>query len=127
MAVVKLGGGTVKVQYVTDLTGADNKLIKRNVKGTLVMNLSDIMAVDVYYNTKAQLDPAKCRIFHEQLGWMTLNESFEEISHLKMDGTVQVKGFQQRHYGKVKMCKTNKTNKHNKVNHGNTRNPRKNA
>lgn len=121
MAVVKLGGGTVKVQYVTDLTGADNKLIKRNVKGTLVMNLNDIMAVDVYYNTKAQLDPAKCRIFHEQLGWMTLNESFEEMSHLKMDGTIQVKGFRQKNYGKYKQInKTIKT-------HGNKRNSRKNA
>lgn len=96
MAVIKQGGNTIKVVYITDLTGPDNKVLKKNVKGTLVMNLTDILVVDVYYNNKVQIDPAKCRIFHEQLGWMILNESFEDISHLKMDGTIQVKGFTQR-------------------------------
>lgn len=110
MAVIKQGGNTIKVSYITDLTGADNKLIKRNVKGNMVINLTDIMAVDVYYNSKAQIEPAKCRIFHEQLGWMILNESFEEISHFKMDGTIQVKGFVQKVKRNINNKLTNKTN-----------------
>lgn len=111
MAIVKQGGNTIKVDYITDLTGLDNKVIKKNVRGAMIINLTDITAVDVYYDAKAQLNPAKCRIFHEQLGWMTLNEPFEEIAHLKMDGTIQVKGFVQK---KKKLnnnnTKTKKTN-----------------
>lgn len=121
MAVIKQGGNTIKVCYVTDLTGVDGKVIKKNVKGNMVMNLTDIMVVDVCYTNKGQNDDNKCRIFHEQLGWMTLNETFEEMSHLKMDGTIQVKGFIQKVNRKINNKLTNKT-KYGKSSKRNNRN-----
>ena len=136
MAVVKLGGGTVQVVYLTHITDENNKVLKRNVKGVVVMHLADIKIVDNFYDSDAKLVPNKCRIFHEDVGWMVLQEPYDEIVHLKMDGTIQVKGFRQRHYGKVPVKRTSKkrkTIKNGKPRNkpvkrsGNTRNPRKNA
>jgi hypothetical protein len=129
MAVVKLGGGTIQVRYITHLTTEDNKVIRRNVKGTTVLHLSDIKVVDNYFSQKGDLDLEKCRIFHEDLGWMVLQEPYNEMVHLKMDGTMQVKGFQQRYPGKYKEPKQTKTkiNGKSKSTKRNSRNPRKNA
>lgn len=125
MATVKQGGGTVQVTYVTDLTGTDNKIIKRNVRGNVTMHLGDIKVVDSFFTKTGKADPNKCKIFHEHLGWMVLEESFDYMTHLKMDGTVQVKGFRQKHYGKYKPIKQNKSN--GKARQRNIRNSRKNA
>ena len=115
MAIVKQGGGTVQVKYITDLTNSDNKVLKKNVKGQVTMHLGDIKVVDNFFTASGQVDPDKCKIFHEQLGWMVLNESFEYMSHLKMDGTVQVQGFRQKFYGRYKEPKTTKVSKRKKT------------
>jgi hypothetical protein len=108
MAIIKQGGGTVKVMYVSDLTNSKGKTIKKNVKGFIVMHIADIMAIDVYYDNKLMLNHNKCRIFHEQLGWLVLNEPFDEMAHIKMDGTIQVKGFVQKKK-KINNTKINNT------------------
>ena len=131
MAIVKLGGGTIQVRYITHLTGEKDKIIRRNVKGVTVLHLSDIKVVDNYFNPQGDLDNTKCRIFHEDIGWMVLQEPYEEMVHLKMDGTMRITGFQQRFPGKYKQTKTKQNKKHGKPKSikrsGNTRNPRKNA
>jgi hypothetical protein len=120
MAVIKLGGGTIQVRYVTHLTTEDNKVIRKNVKGIAVLHLSDIKVVDNYFNPKGDLDMEKCRIFHE---------TYNEMVHLKMDGTMRVTGFQQKYPGRYKQPKQTKTkiNGKPKPTKRNSRNPRKNA
>jgi hypothetical protein len=131
MAIVKLGGGTIQVRYITHLTGEKDKIIRRNVKGVTVMHLSDVKLVDNFFTDKGIIDLSRCRIFHEDIGWMVLQEPYDEMVHLKMDGTIRVTGFKQRFYGrvskpKVKKCKTKPKNnvKRKSSNRGN---PRKNA
>lgn len=133
MAIVKLGGGTIQVRYITHLTGEKDKIIRRNVKGVTVMHLSDIKVVDNYFSPKGDVDITKCRIFHEDLGWMVLQEPYDEMVHLKMDGTIKITGFQQRFPGRYKEPKQNKAVKPKQSKtlkpskHGNSRNSRKNA
>lgn len=129
MAIVKLGGGTIQVRYITHLTGEKDKIIRRNVKGVTVMHLSDIKVVDNYFSPKGDVDITKCRIFHEDLGWMVLQEPYDEMVHLKMDGTIKITGFQQRFPGRYKEPKQNKSHGKPKSikRSGNKRNPRKNA
>lgn len=129
MAVIKLGGGTIQVRYVTHLTTEDNKVIRKNVKGIAVLHLSDIKVVDNYFNPKGDLDMEKCRIFHEDIGWMVLQETYNEMVHLKMDGTMRVTGFQQKYPGRYKQPKQTKTKINGKLKptKRNSRNPRKNA
>ena len=110
MAIIKLGGEIIKVSYLSNLTNETNKIIRRNVKSSIIMHLSNIMIVDNYYNLKGILESNKCRIYHEQLGWMILNEPFEEIQNIKMDGTIQIKGFQQKKKRILKPIKLIKPN-----------------
>ena len=133
MAVIKLAGGTIQVRYLTTLTNEDNKVIKKNVKGITVLHLSDIKIVDNFYTEDGKVDLNKCRIFHEDIGWMVLQEPYNELVHLKMDGTMQVIGLRQKNYGKVsvprkskQVRKTNKT-KYVKSRSSKRGNPRKNA
>lgn len=137
MAVVKLGGGTIQVKYITHLTDENNKVIRRNVRGITVLHLSDIKIVDNYFTPDGKSDLNKCRIFHEDIGWMVLQEPYDELVHLKMDGTMRITGFQQRFPGRYKEPKKTKSkqNKQSKKDGksrtvkrvGNTRNSRKNA
>jgi hypothetical protein len=133
MAVIKLGGGTIQVKYLTTLTNEDNKVIKKNVKGICIIHLSDIKIVDNFFTEKGGIDNTKCRVFHEDIGWMVLQESYDELVHLKMDGTMQVVGFRQKNYGKIPVPrKTKQVRKTNKTKYVKSRsskrgNPRKNA
>jgi len=115
MATVKLGGGTVQVKYVTDLTNSESKILKKNVRGHVTMHLGDIKVVDNFFTSTGKVDPNRCKIFHEHLGWMVLEESFEYMTHLKMDGTIQVQGFRQRFYGRYKEPKASKVSKRKKT------------
>jgi len=134
MAIVKLGGGTIQVKYITHLTDENNKVVKRNVKGITVLHLTDIKVVDNYFTPQGKPDLTKCRIFHEDIGWMVLQEPYEEMVHLKMDGTMRITGFQQRFPGRYKEPKKTKSKQNKKDGKsrtvkrvGNTRNSRKNA
>ena len=96
MARLNRGGYSIEVSYVTNLTGAKDKIIKRNAKGKSVIDLSDIKIVDYFFNNKGNPMMNRCRIYVENLGWMVLEEEYEEIKKYKMDGTeVQIQGFKQ--------------------------------
>jgi cysteinyl-tRNA synthetase len=96
MARRNKGGYSIEVSYITNLTDAKEKVIKRNAKGKSVIDLSDIKIVDYFFNNKGNPMLNRCRIYVDNLGWMVLEEAYEEIMQYKMDGTdVQIQGFKQ--------------------------------
>lgn len=126
MARLNRGGSSIEISYLVNLTNDKNKIIKKNVKGKSVVALDDIKIVDYYFDNDGKLDETKCRILHENYGWVILTESYEEISKLKMDGlTIEVKGFTQP----VKQVKKVTNKKINTKTNGRTtkRSTRKNA
>lgn len=116
MATFKRGGYAIEVEYITTLTNEREKVIKKNIICKCVIEIEDIKIVDYYLNIRGNVNLKKCRIFHEGSGWMVLNELYEEIKEIKMEGTFKVIGFQQ----------TNKINK-NVKRRNNPRSTRKNA
>lgn len=126
MARLNRGGSSIEISYLVNLTNDKNKIVKKNVRGKSVVALDDIKIVDYYFDNDGKLDETKCRILHENYGWVILTESYEEISKLKMDGlTVEVKGFTQP----VKQIKKVTNKKINTKTNGRTtkRSTRKNA
>ena len=97
MARLNRGGSSIEISYIVNLTNDKNKIIKKNVKGRSIVALDDIKIVDYYFDNNGKLDETKCRILHENYGWVILTETYEEISKYKMDGTtLEVKGFAQQ-------------------------------
>ena len=97
MARLNRGGSSIEISYIVNLTNDKNKIIKKNVKGKSVVALDDIKIVDYYFDNEGKLDLNKCRILHENYGWVILTETYEEISKYKMDGTtLEIKGFAQQ-------------------------------
>ena len=94
--MVRQGGNTIYVRYVKNISNDEGKIIKKNLKGKMLMHVSDIRVVDYYYDKDYKVDPSKCTIFHQELGWMVLHESHEDIYQAKLDGAVVIKGFQQK-------------------------------
>jgi len=103
MARLNRGGSSIEISYIVNLTNDKEKIIKKNVKGKSVVALDDIKIVDYYFDNDGKLDLNKCRILHENYGWVILTETYEEISRYKMDGTtVEIKGFVQQPKKEVK-------------------------
>lgn len=97
MARLNRGGSSIEISYIVNLTNDKEKIIKKNVKGKSVVALDDIKIVDYYFDNDGKLDLNKCRILHENYGWVILTETYEEISKYKMDGTtLEIKGFTQQ-------------------------------
>lgn len=111
MARLNRGGSSIEISYLVNLTNDKNKIVKKNVRGKSVVALDDIKIVDYYFDNAGKLDETKCRILHENYGWVILTESYEEISKLKMDGlTVEVKGFTQQPKKEIKKVTNKKIN-----------------
>ncbi len=126
MARLNRGGSSIEISYIVNLTNDKEKIIKKNVKGKSVVALDDIKIVDYYFDNEGKLDLNKCRILHENYGWVILTETYEEISKYKMDGTtLEIKGFAQQPK-KITKKVTNKKPIKN-VTRRTTRSTRKNA
>ncbi|MFO0089886.1 MAG: hypothetical protein ACK518_03710 [bacterium] len=94
--MVRQGGNTIYVRYSKNILNDEGKVIKKGLKGKMLMHVSDIRIVDYYYDKDYKIDPKKCTIFHQELGWTILHEPHEDIYQAKLDGAVVIKGFQQK-------------------------------
>jgi hypothetical protein len=104
--MVRQGGNTIYVRYSRDIVDAvSGKILKKGLKGKMLLHVSDIRVVDYFYDKNYQPVPKKCSIFHHDLGWMVLCEPHDAIYNAKLDGAVVVKGFQQKQKLKKKTSK----------------------
>lgn len=94
MEKIRKSGAIVEFTYSTTILGPDEKVIKRNVKSKLTCDIDHIKVVDYLFNNKGVLDPTKCKIYHDPIGWMIVDVPYEELHKLKMTGNIQVAGFQ---------------------------------
>jgi hypothetical protein len=97
MARLNRGGSSIEVSYLTNLTDAKEKVIKRNARGKSVIDINDLKIIDYFFNNKGEPMLNRCRVYVEKVGWLVLEESYEEMRSYKMDGTtVQITGFKQK-------------------------------
>mgnify|MGYP003651560496 CR=1 FL=1 len=112
MARLNRGGSSIEVSYSTTLTDAKEKVIKRNAKGKSTIDINDLKIIDYFFNTKGEPVLRKCRIYVENVGWLVLEEPYEEMSSYKMDGTtIQITGFKQKPTNKKIIKSKNKNGK----------------
>ena len=112
MARLNRGGSSIEVSYSTTLTDAKEKVIKRNAKGKSTIDINDLKIIDYFFNTKGEPVLRKCRIYVENVGWLVLEEPYEEMSSYKMDGTtIQITGFKQKPTNKKIIKPKNKNGK----------------
>jgi hypothetical protein len=97
MARLNRGGSSIEVSYLTNLTDSKEKIIKRNARGKSIIDINDLKIIDYFFNNKGEPMLNRCRIFVENVGWLVLEESYEEIRRYKMDGTtIEITGFKQK-------------------------------
>ena len=97
MARLNRGGYSIEVSYLTNLTDAKDKVIKRNARGKSIIDINDLKIIDYFFNNKGEPMLNRCRIYVENVGWLVLEEPYEEMRKYKMDGTtVEITGFKQK-------------------------------
>lgn len=96
MAEISTDREWLEINYITKLLDGEGKTIKSKVKGKTVINIHDIRAVDYFYTDTGVLDKTKCRIFHQDLGWMSLVDPYDEIKNYKFKIEVPITGFQRK-------------------------------
>lgn len=87
-------GDEIEVDYTFTLTDSKGKIIQKAVKSKSIINIKDIGAVEYYFNNKGVRVKNKCKIFHTDLGWLVLDELYEEMKMLYF--TEPKIGFQQK-------------------------------
>lgn len=98
-------GDEIEIDYTFTLTDSKGKIIQKAVKSKSIIDIADIKAVEYYFNNKAVRMKNKCKIFHTDLGWLILDEPYEEMRKLYFTDLEMKVGFQQ------KIKKVNKSNK----------------
>lgn len=96
MDTLRKNGSLIELNYITFLMSSDDKVIKKNVKAKIVCDLNDIKVIDTYYNIHGVEESTKCKVYHETLGWLVLNEPYNKMQHLKMPGSFTISGFQRK-------------------------------
>jgi cysteinyl-tRNA synthetase len=97
MARLNRGGYSIEVSYLTNLTDSKDKVIKRNARGKSIIDINDLKIIDYFFNNKGEPMLNRCRIYVENVGWLVLEEPYEEMRKYKMDGTtVEITGFKQK-------------------------------
>ena len=97
MARLNRGGSSIEVSYLTNLTDSKDKIIKRNAKGKSIIDINDLKIIDYFFNNKGEPVLNRCRIYVENVGWLVLEEPYEEMRKYKMDGTtIEIRGFKQK-------------------------------
>ena len=97
MARLNRGGTSIEVSYLTNLTNAKEKVIKRSARGKSVIDINDLKIIDYFFNNKGEPMLNRCRVYVENVGWLVLEEPYEEMRSYKMDGTtIQITGFKQK-------------------------------
>lgn len=84
---------SVEVTYVTPVVNDRGKALKKTVARKSVLMLSHILIIDENYDSKGNLLDDTCRIYYENLGWLVLEEGYEEMMKLKMGHSNTVVGF----------------------------------
>jgi hypothetical protein len=84
---------SIEVTYVTPVINDRGKALKKTVARKSVLMLSHILIIDENYDSKGNLLSETCRIFYETLGWLVLEEAYEEMMKYKMGHSNTVVGF----------------------------------
>lgn len=73
----------IEVNYSYKLTDEKGKIIKKLIRSKLIINLYDVKVVDYSFDNKGEIEFKKCKIFHDPLGWMTLDETYDDFYKMK--------------------------------------------
>lgn len=84
---------SVEVTYITPVINDKGKALKKTVARKSVLMLSCILIIDENFDAKGKLLLDSCRIYYENLGWLVLEEAYEEMMKLKMGHSNTVVGF----------------------------------
>ena len=117
MARLNRGGYSIEVSYLTNLTDSKDKIVKRNARGKSIIDINDLKIIDYFFNNKGEPMLNRCRIFVENVGWLVLEESYEEMRNYKMDGTtIEITGFKQKTIKNKNGKPTNRTKRSTRKN-----------
>jgi hypothetical protein len=83
----------IEVVYVTPVVSDRGKPLKKTVARKSVLMLSHILIIDENFDSKGNLLEDSCRIYYENLGWLVLEEAYEEMMKYKMGHSNTVVGF----------------------------------
>lgn len=94
--MAKLGSdlNSIEVVYITPVVNDAGKVLKRHVVRKSVLSLAHILVIDENFNSRGKLIEDTCRIYYDTLGWIVLQESYEEMSRYKMGHQSTIIGFQ---------------------------------
>lgn len=84
---------SIEVFYITPLVGVKGRILKKTVLRKSVLMLSHILIIDENYDSKGNIVSGTCRIFYENLGWLVLEETYDEMMKFKMGHSNTVVGF----------------------------------
>lgn len=94
--MVEQASSKIEVTYKSNLVDVNNKVIKRNVLHRLLIDKRDILGLKTAYDTKGILIDKKCSVLINEIGWFTVDKSYQELKEIIEDGTFTVQGFKQK-------------------------------
>lgn len=95
--MAKLGSdlNSIEVLYITPVVNDKGKVLKKTVLRKSILHLSSILVVDENFDSKGKLIEGTCRVYYEYLGWLVLEEPYEEMARYKIGHSGNTIGFQQ--------------------------------
>jgi hypothetical protein len=87
-------GDEIEVEYTFTLTDSKGKIIQKALKSKSIINIKDLGAVEYYFNNKGTRMKNKCKVFHADLGWLVLDENYEDLREIYFNSPVI--GFKQK-------------------------------
>lgn len=93
MARLGTDSNTLEVTYKSPILNAKGNPTKKSITRKSVVHLSNILIVDENYDDKGKLIENTCRIYYADIGWLILEESYEEVSTYLLGNAVKIKGF----------------------------------
>lgn len=85
---------SIEVSYLTPVISEKGRTLKKTVLRKGVLLLSSILIMDENFDSKGNLVEGTCRVYYENLGWLVLEEDYDEMAKYKMGQANTVIGFQ---------------------------------
>lgn len=98
---------SIEVNYLTPIVNDKGRSLKKTVLRRGVLLLSSILIMDENFDSKGNLVEGTCRVYYENLGWLVLEEDYDEMARYKMGQANTVIGFQPTVKNKKNDTRTN--------------------
>lgn len=105
---MEVHGNIIEVTYLVNIVGDDSKPIKKNVKAKMSIDIDDIRIVDYCHDKLGNLVNNKCKIYHHDIGWVMITESYKSINDLLITDHFTISGFQTKKERKKTIKNLNK-------------------